>query len=126
MLPPKLGGRRRIAMTVSALLVHLVLGTAPAVGSAPADHQPRPPVATTVDDGDDEAGTDTPLVAAPVDIVRVFTAARVEIVQVPMHRTPERLVAAPVEIVRIRATVAVAVAPAAPVQDATDDVPVVE
>jgi hypothetical protein len=62
-----------------------------------------PGLAAAAEDDPDEHDVDTtPLVAAPVEIVRVLVAAPVQIVRVPATDS-RRLVAAPVEIVRVPA-----------------------
>jgi hypothetical protein len=75
------------------------------------------PVETVAVNGPDEGvdgqggdGEDLPLLAAPVEIVRVLLAAPVEIVRVPTDVRPAVLVAAPVEIVRAPAATATALA----------------
>jgi hypothetical protein len=92
--------------TMMALLLKLTLVTADGTAAEQPNLQSE-----AYDDGSEYTDS-KPLVAAPVEIVRVLVAAPVEIVRVPM------LKAAPVEIVRV--PVEHAPAPAL-VSEATDD-----
>jgi hypothetical protein len=79
-------------MTMTALLLNLVLAAAGGAGA----HKPDLSF-PEADESGSEYAESAPLVAAPVEIVRVplLVAAPVEIVRVPLVR------AAPVEIVRV-------------------------
>jgi|tagenome__1003787_1003787.scaffolds.fasta_scaffold20079681_1 hypothetical protein len=96
-------------MTTALVLAVFLNLTAAPPGSAP--------VETVAVNGPDEGvdgqggdGDDLPLLAAPVEIVRVLVAAPVQIVRVPTDVRPAVLVAAPVEILRVAAGTTTALA----------------
>jgi hypothetical protein len=108
------------AALATVLLIRVAFGITSGLGGSPADDDSLAsvaPVGAADDDSrSDEEGAPGPLLAAPVQIVRTFTAARTEIVRIRGEAAGE-LVAAPAQIVRLRNE---ATAPGAQAQAQTD------
>jgi hypothetical protein len=95
------------AVLAAAVFFQLTFG-----GTAPSAAPAEPAEVNGPDEGvDGQGGEEVPLLAAPVQIVRVLVAAPVQIVRLRSDDAGGAVAAAPVEIVRVPTATTTALAP---------------